>query len=192
MIQHVQGVHENNEIIQPNDSVHNASVSDINFYDNVDMDDGFSIPDSNENESVNMNNLSIDMSLLSTTDNDVEDEDDVGEILDDDDRTWVNDMMDDGESNATTDYLMEEQCRVEDMPPCDTYQYSEEEDEQNNNTITMHDLDYIRGAHNQFFYMQEHNNLNGGICGLAHRAAARLNSRNGYVGIKEADILLDI
>ena len=40
--------------------------------------------------------------------------------------------------------------------------------------------------------MQEHNNLNGGICGLAHRAAARLNSRNGYVGIKEADILLDI
>ena len=47
--------------------------------------------------------------------------------------------MDDGESNATTDYLMEEQCRVEDMPPCDTYQYSEEEDEQNNNTITMPD-----------------------------------------------------
>ena len=56
------------------------------------------------------------MSLLSTTDNDVEDEDDVGEILDDDDdRTWVNDMMDDGESNATTDYLMEEQCRGEDI-----------------------------------------------------------------------------
>ena len=42
MIKHVQGVHENNEIIQPNDSVHNASVSDINFDDNVDMDDGFS------------------------------------------------------------------------------------------------------------------------------------------------------
>ena len=52
MIQHVQGVHKNNEIIQPNDSVHNESVSDINFDDNVDMDDGFSIPDSNENESV--------------------------------------------------------------------------------------------------------------------------------------------
>ena len=53
MIKHVQGVHENNEIIQPNDSVHNASVSDINFDDNVDMDNGFSITDSNENESVN-------------------------------------------------------------------------------------------------------------------------------------------
>ena len=82
MIQHVQEVHENNEIIQPNDSVHNASVSDINFDDNVDMDNGFSITDSNENESVNMNNLSIDMSLLSTTDDGfrVTDEDDVGEI----------------------------------------------------------------------------------------------------------------
>ena len=104
-----------------------------------------------------------------------------------------NDEIDDDESDATTDHIMEEQIRSEDIPPCDTYQYqSSEEGQTDPNKMNMHDFSYMKGAHNRMFYMQEHNICNGGIRGLAHRAASRMNSSEGHVGFKEADILLDI
>ena len=185
MLQHIAEDHAN-DTIQPNDSIHSASDVDLIFDIDNNDDDDIDIGS-------NINNLSIDMSLMSIDEVGSDDNDDVGEILDSDDRTWTNDMIDDDESDATTDYVMEEQIRSEDIPPCDTYQYqSSEEGQTDPNKMNMHDFSYMKGAHNRMFYMQEHNICNGGIRGLAHRAASRMNSSEGHVGFKEADILLDI
>ena len=113
MLQHIAEEHAN-DTIQPNDSIHSASDVDFNFdIDNNNNDDDIG---------GNINDLSIDMSIMSIDeDGSNNNADDVGEVLDSDDRTWTNDMIDDDESDATTDHIMEEQIRSEDIPPCDTY-----------------------------------------------------------------------
>jgi len=178
---------DNETNIPLNDSIHDASVGDITFgsiNNNNDDDDISEDHGSSFSFGGNDNNLTVDLSLMSIDEGDNND-DDVGEVLDSDDRTWANDMIDDDNSDATHDYIMDEQCRAEETKPCDTYEYTIPENVQI-------DLSYMRGAYNRIFYEQEHNNPNDGICGLAHRAVSRSNSSEGVVDIKDADILLDI
>jgi len=101
MLKHIDTVHIVDEI-QHNDSTHNMSVGNISFGDNNDYNDD---DDNNDSDSSffsfeNNNNITVDMSLMSI---DGRDNDDVGEVLDSDDKTWTNDMIDhDDKSDATT------------------------------------------------------------------------------------------
>lgn len=197
MITHIKNNH-NNEIIPLNDSIHDTSVGELTFggnnnNDGDNNDDPYNINNdeissSTSLQSTNSNNnlsMSLDITFMSIDDAGSDHDNDVGEVLDSDDRTWANDMIDDDNSDATHDYIMDEQCRAEETKPCDTYEYTIPENVQV-------DLSYIRGAHNRIFYEQEHNNPNDGICGLAHRAASHSNSSEGVVDIEDADLLLDI
>jgi len=110
--------HDNETSIPLNDSIHDASVGDATFGSiNNNDDDEISEDHGSSFSFGNDNNLTVELSLMSIDEGDNNDED-VGEVLDSDDRTWANDMIDDDGSDATHDYIMDEQCRAEGTEPC--------------------------------------------------------------------------